>query len=302
MRVTNKQMTDFIINNLSKQNEALQRLQIIVSSGKRINKPSDDPIGMAKVLDYRKTISSVDQYRRNIVQGKTWLNVTETALGEIQALLNQAKNIAVDQSSGELDTRSEAAEEVKHIYDQVLQLANTKSGNSYLFAGHDTQTAPFSRDSSYNATYSGDSGDIQIIVGENVKVTINADGNESFTGSGLTNGVSIFDTLRDLIIGLENSDTQAGTTQISNQIASLQDGADQIQNARAGRAAAFTRLDTTDNQLAKFKLNVENMLSGTEGADIEKAIVELNAQQTAYQTSLATAARILQPSLIQFLG
>jgi flagellar hook-associated protein 3 FlgL len=301
MRVTNKQKADIILYDIFRQSELLFRAQERVASGKKINQPSDDPIGMGKILDYRKSISSIDQHNKNIFRGKTWLDIAETALGEVYDLLNTAKNIAVNESSGEYDTRVYSAAEVQHIYDQVLQLANSRVGNSYIFAGHETGTVPFSRDANYNATYAGDSGDIQIITGENVSVNLNVDGNETFTGVGVTGGVNIFDILRDLITGLENADTAAGTTQISNQVAELESAIDQIQDARGKEAGISLRLETTENQLARLKVNVEDMLSETQDLDMVKAVLELQVQETAYQTALQMASRIIQPSLLDFI-
>jgi flagellar hook-associated protein 3 FlgL len=302
MRVTHKQMADAVAYNIFRQAERLLKAQETVSSQKRINRPSDDPIGMGKVLDYGKTLSSIEQYNTNIIRGKTRLDLAETALTRVYELLNEAKNIAINESAGVLDTRSGAAEEVKGIYDQILQLANTKVGANYIFAGHQTDTAPFSRDSNYNATYNGDSGDIRLIIGEGVDISINADGNETFTGSTLPAGVNIFDTLRDLIDGLENADTAAGTTQIANQVTPLQTAVDQILDVRATGAITAVRLETTENQLARLKLKVEDMLSSVEDVDLAQAIIDLQLQETAYQTALQTGARVFQPSLINFLS
>ena len=296
MRVTNKQIVDSIISNILRNKEQLNRTQEIVSTQKIVTKPSDDPIAMGNILGYRKTLSAIDQYDRNITRGKTHIEVTESTLNEIYDFLLEARQLAVDQSSGALEERSTIAEQMKNIYDQVLQLANTKLGNSYIFSGHKTDTAPFSRDANYNATYHGDDGDIRVIVGEKVDVKINVSGEDAFGG-----GVDVFDVLRDLINGLENPDTATGTTEIAAQTAPLTDALDQLQNVRAASASTFTRLESTENQLADFKLKVEEMLSGEEDADVTKAIIELQSQQTAYETSLAAASRILQSSLLDFL-
>lgn len=296
MRVTNKQAVDSIINNILRNKEQLYKAQDIVSSQKTVTKPSDDPIAMGNILGYRNSLSAIDQYGRNITRGKTHIEVTEATLNEIYDFLLEARQLAVDQSSGASEYRATVVEEMKNIYDQILQLANTKLGNSYIFSGHKTDTAPFSRDVDYNATYHGDDGDIRIVVGKKVDVKINVTGEDAFRGT-----VDAFDVLRDLINGLENPDTDAGTTEIEAQIAPLTDSLDQIQNVRAASASTFTRLESTENQMADFKLKVEDMLSKEEDADIDKAIIELQSQQTAYETSLAAASRILQTSLLDFL-
>jgi len=91
MRVTNKMMTDTVSANLFRQAIRLLDAQEIVSSEKIINRPSDDPIGMGKVLDYRKALSSTGQYQRNVTRGKMWVEHTEVVLDEVNDLLRQAQ-------------------------------------------------------------------------------------------------------------------------------------------------------------------------------------------------------------------
>lgn len=302
MRVTNNMMTGTATAYLARQMEQILKTQQKIFTGKRINKPSDDYIGIGKVLDYRKTLSSIDQYSRNIMHGKTRLELIDTTLGGAGDLIVQAKNWASDMSTGSSDetTRNIAAQDLKNIYDQILQLANTEIGNSYIFSGHKTDTPPFSRDADgiegtaddYVATYNGDQGDFRLIIGQNIDIKIKADGEEIFQ-----TGIDVFDVLKDLIDGIENNDT----TTISDQVGLLADAYDQINNIRAEEAAVYTRLEITENYWASFKPKVEDMLSYTEDADLTKAVIDLQVQETSYQVSLETAAMIIQPSLINFL-
>jgi flagellar hook-associated protein 3 FlgL len=296
MRVTSRQIVDSIITNILRNKQKLNRAQEIVATQKIVAKPSDDPVAMGRILGYRKTLSAIDQYDRNVTRGKTHIEVTESTLNEIYDYLLEARQLAVDQSSGAFAERSMIAEQMKNIYDQVLQLANTKLGNSYIFSGHKTDAAPFSRDADYNATYDGDDGDIRVIAGKGVEVKVNVTGEDAFGGA-----MPVFDVLRDLIHGLENPETATGTTEIAAQVAPLTNSLNQIETVRAAAASTFTRLQSTETQLADFKVKVENMLSGEEDADISKAIIELQSQQAAYETSLAAASRILQSSILDFL-
>lgn len=297
MRVTNKMMTDTVSANLFRQAIRLLDAQEIVSSEKIINRPSDDPIGMGKVLDYRKALSSTGQYQRNVTQGKMWVEHTEIVLDEVNDLLRQAKEIAIAQSEGtsERDDRATAAQQVKNIYDQVMQLANTKLGGRYMFAGHQTVAVPFIHDAAYNATYNGDTGEIRVITGENLDLAVNADGTEVFD-----NGTDTFDILRQLKDALENP--LYNQADIANQIQPLIDAGTQVEIVRSEGAANYTRLELTESQLEILKLNFENMLSKTEDADMAEAIINLKNEETAYETALAAAARVIQPSLINFLG
>ncbi|MDL1986775.1 MAG: flagellar hook-associated protein FlgL [Deltaproteobacteria bacterium] len=412
MRVTNKLMADTVTGNLFKNIDQFLKTQNILFSGKRINKPSDDPIGMGKVLDYRKTIWAIDQYDRNIAHGESWLDLTDSTLNAVGDSLIRAKELALSQANAtaNADTMKAVAEEVKNIYDYLLQLANTKLGNSYIFAGHKTDTSPFSRDDDYIASYNGEaevtditciadiagsldgkyltlsspstdyyvwynvagdsaepvvagigigvdiltddsadtvasktyaainnivglgaelSGDkvtvtnaaagdvvnsvdndsgfsittitqgtdgdkngISIIAGENVEIDINVNGDEIFLSK-----VNIFEVLRELKASLEENDSDA----ISDQLGPLDDALDQILKARANVGAKLNRLEATENHWADFKLNITQMLSDTEDADMIKTVTDLASQEAAYQASLAASARIIQPSLIDFL-
>lgn len=371
MRVTNNQMANAMTSSLFKQAQRLLKAQMTVTTGKIINKPSDDPIGMNKILDYRNVLSSIGQYNRNIIQGKTWIELSETVLGEIENSLDKIKNIAVEQSSGDLDTRESALQELESLYDQILEFANTKHGNRYMFSGHKTDTAPFSNelslsggisddivfglvedasdltitisnsagevvrtltpasgtagtntvtwdgnddggvpcaDGRYSFTvdaldagghevldyevYHGTNDNYQLIIGENIKTDINSDGDEIFS--------NIFGTLAQLQSAFKDPDYDPDT--VSSLVDPLEDAISQIRKVRAEGAAAYTRMELTENQLATFKLNVENMLSGIEDADMASAIVELQAQETAYETALQVAASLIQPSLMDFLA
>ena len=303
MRVTLNTMTESLVRYLNTQNEALYDRQTIIASQKRINKPSDDPIAMGKILDYRQTQSTIDQYQANIRSGMTRLDFTETTLSLVDDLLQIVRSIGQTEADGTTESRQWAADEVKMLYEQILDLANSKLNNNYIFSGYQTKTAPFSRDDSlattfdrYTVAYNGDAGDARYIVANNTEVTINADGRPLFHNAA-GGGVNIFDVLRDLIVGLENDDMGA----ISTQSGMLDQARTQINNIRAANPTIYYQLELTEKHWQDYKPKIQDLLSSEEDADITKAVVELQSIELAYQTILATTARIIQPGLIQFL-
>jgi flagellar hook-associated protein 3 FlgL len=296
-------MIHSIVRYLTRQNEALFDRQNIIASGKKISKPSDDPLGMGRVLDYRQTIASIEQYQSNIQGGKTRLDVVEANLDLVDDLLEVVRAVAESESRGTTESRLRAAENVKNMYDQILDQANSKLSDNYLFSGYQVKTAPFSRDDSlattfdqFTVTYNGDGGDMQFIVADNTQVTMDADGRPIFHDAA-PGGVSIFDAMRDLIVGLENDDTAA----ISIQSGLLDQGHTQIQNIRSANAPILYQLKTAENHWEYYKHKIEDLLGTEENADITRAVVELQSLELAYQSTLATAARIIQPGLISFL-
>jgi flagellar hook-associated protein 3 FlgL len=303
MRVTQNTMTQSLVRYLTAQNEALYDRQTIIASQKRINKPSDDPIAMGKVLDYRQTLSSIDQYQTNIQTGMTRLDETESTLKLVDDLVQVVRAIGQTEAGGTNESRQLAAEEVKTLYDQILDLANATQNDNYMFSGYQTKTAPFSRDDTqpttydqYTVSYNGDTGDASFIVAKNTELTIDADGQPIFHNAA-AGGVNIFDHIRDLIVGLETNDADA----ISAQTGMLDQARTQVNNIRAANASIYYQLEITERHWQNYKPQIQDLMAKEEEADITRAVVELQNIELAYQTTLATAAQIIQPGLVQFL-
>ena len=302
MRVTQNITTSNFISYINQHAENLLKTQQQIATQKRINKSSDDPIGMGQVLGYRTNLAVTDQYQENIGRGVTRLEFNEVNLDLASDLVNTARKLAENYSGSTLSaaTRQSAALQVKDLYDQVMQMANSKFNGNYIFSGHATDTAAFSRDTDYNATYNGDDGEFRIMVSDKVEVNIAADGRKIFQNAA-NGGVNIFDELKNLIDGFENPDPVAGSAQIEAAANVLQAGRDQINSRRSEYAPVLYRLQATDEYLANLRPKVEEAMATLEQADITKAVVELQNLELAYETTLATAARIIQPSLLDFL-
>jgi flagellar hook-associated protein 3 FlgL len=302
MRVTQNITTSNFISYINQHAENLLKTQQQIASQKRINKSSDDPIGMGQVLGYRTNLAVTDQYQENIEQGMTRLKFNEVTLELASDLVNTARRLAADYSGSTLSaaTRQSVALQVKDLYDQVMQMANSKFKGNYIFSGHATNTAPFSRDANFNVTYNGDDGEFRIMVSDNVEVNIVADGRNIFQDAA-NGGVNIFDELKNLIDGLENPDPVVGSAQIETAVNVLQDGRDQINSRRSEYAPVLYRLQATDEYMTNLRPKVEEAMATLEQADITKAVVELQNLELAYETTIATAARIIQPSLLDFL-
>lgn len=285
MRISNAMMAANIKASLFKQNGQMYKTQEMIVSGKRINRPSDDPIGMSSVMGYRSSISSLDQYSENISQAKIRIDTVENALEIVTQLLHDAKDIAFDTNP---DMRLNLAQDVAAIRDQVLQISNYQLNGEYLFAGDLTGTEPFNA----AGVYAGDNGDAEYMIGQNAQVDIAADGSAIFQGA--SDIFAVLDTLEtELIAG--------NATGITNQITPIENAIDNINTIRAQNAGDYKRLEATENHYAYFKLNMQDLMSRTEDADLAAAIVDFQAQQTAYESTLATSSMIMQKSLIDFI-
>jgi len=296
MRVSNNLLSNTVMGNMQRNLEKLFELQNSASSGKKINKPSDDPAGAAKLINYNSAISKAEQYQRNIGNGAAFLNATETAVSSTQDILMRAKELALYARS---ETNSAAdrnfmAKEVEQLYQQVRQIANSKYDNRYIFAGLSTDVAPYNDAGSYTGTASPYGYfDLEIDAGNTI--SINMPGYAVYGSA--TDGTDILAALSDLKTAMESNDSVA----IEGAMTELDDGMDQVNNALANIGARLNRLENAKNHFDKLQLDLAKYKSDTEDADITNILSQLALQQTMLEVSRATAAKVLQQSILDFM-
>ena len=293
MRVTSQMIYDIIGKSISQRMGRILKTQRSISTGKRVNEPADDPLAMTRILDFRASLASMEQYAENIDQGTSWLRTTESSLDDTNQLLGRVKELVLSQTTGTAtpETRETTANEVEQIFERMIQLANTRLGGRYVFSGFKTDTAPFLSISDY--TYRGDTGSIEVEIARNQKATINLNGSEVFTGG----PVNVFQTLEDVVDHLRTNDVSG----LEGDIGSLDSAIDHILSKVAEVGAKANQLESTKDGLADLKLNITERLSDLEDTDLAEALAELSLQETAYQASLASAARLMQTNLLDFL-
>jgi len=296
MRVSNKMLYNTVMWDMQRKSEKLMELHDGVSSGLKLNKPSDDPAGAVKVINYDTAISKAEQYQRNIDNGTAFLDATESAVTATQDVLQRAKELALmalseTNSAAEKDTM---ALEVGQLYEQVKQTANTKYNDRYIFSGFRTDVAPYDDTGSYTGTASPD-GYMDVEIDAGSTISINMPGYAVF-GSAV-DGTDILAALDDLKTAMEDNDSDA----IEAAMTDLDAGMDQADNVLAEIGARLNRMDIAKNHFDKLQFDLAKYKSETEDADITNIISELALQQTMLEVSRATAARVLQQSILDFL-
>lgn len=294
MRVTNRDLYFQLVRDIGNVSEKMLKLNKQLSSAKRINKPSEDPVGMASVLVSRTELKAFEQFSRSIVYGRGWLKNTDTTLQELDSLLARASELATSQSSNTAtaDTRAGTAEEVREIYEHILGLANSKYGNKYMFGGTKTQTAPF-EDVGGVAQYNGNDDTFSVKIGKTDTVQISLPGSEVFTNpSG-----NVFTALSNLEQALRNNDQSA----IRDSLTDIKAAALVISNNLASIGARENRLDYTETRLLTAKTNTKEQMSEIEDLDYAEALLFLQNQQIIYQATLKSASMITSMSLVDFI-
>jgi flagellar hook-associated protein 3 FlgL len=299
------------VRNATQGRAPLLELTTQISSGKRLNRLSDDPNAATRVLSLARTVGELDQFERNVEAARGLLENTETSLASLTDTLVRLREIAVQGASGASDP-AKIAPEVEELYDEILQLANTRVGERFLFGGFATQSAPFAKVGDFapgvaspppSLSNSGDSGALWIRVGEAVQVQANVAGREPFLGSfdgddgpdaGRVDLFAMTAALRDRLFGLG-----AGT--VGDSIGEIDLALQQVLEVRSQVGGRLRRLEIAQNQIADLRLTLRAERSTLEDVDAIAAISELTHREQTFQAALAVSARSLQPSLLDFL-
>lgn len=204
------------------------------TSGKKLNHLSDNPSDMSYVLSLRSQIGQIKQFDTNINSGKLWLSSGESALNQVQNLMTSVITMASQGASESSDpqSRNTLADRLDDLRDELLNYANTEVMGRYIFAGSNTDTAPFVKAADTVLpsgvvvpgviTYTGNNDTVSIQADFTVTVATNVPGNEVFTGP-----IDIFDRLSQLIQGLREDNT----TNIATQMGQLNESVNQISEA-----------------------------------------------------------------------
>ena len=199
MRVTQQTISTQVLEGLQRAYQQVARSQEIVTTGRRINHLSDDPLGTARAFNLRAFEDAVSQYSRNIDNANPFLAESDAVLGDVVSGLTRAKELAlsVANDTNTQTERSAAADEIHEILQSLLGEANTQVDNRYLFGGFLNGAAPFVQGPS-GINYVGDNGEVKVQTSATNTLTANLIGSQVFQGASVTGGQGVFDTLQDL--------------------------------------------------------------------------------------------------------
>jgi flagellar hook-associated protein 3 FlgL len=297
MRVSNTIIYDTIKLRLSRITEQLNKANTIVATGKRILRLSDDPVGLAQGLNIKSALSNIEQMGRNITMGKSWLAASESAMSQVQDVISEAKTLCVQMANSGIDAseRWSAAETVQNLLEELVSLANTEVNGRYIFAGFETDTAPFSLESDNSVTYHGDNNAFTVKIGKDATVQVGSDGEAVFGTLGQPDDV--FRAFDELKTHLENNDIsgiQAGMSDLDSRF-------DHVASKISDIGSKMLRMEMKENIFQDLDLTNTERLSTIEDADITEAILDLQAKELAYQAALSSASKVLQMSLLDYM-
>lgn len=292
MRVTHQLIKRTVLNNVHNNLARMSGMQNMLSSGKAINRPSDNPIKAAQIMRFTTVLDGNEQYQKNIDAAKSWLNITEDALRGITEALQRVNELAVAGANGALSdaARRAIAMEVGVLTDVLVQSGNASYQGRYIFSGYQTKTAPLTRVGGV-VLYHGDRGSISWEVAQSVTIRGNIDGQDLFFDSGL------FAAMGQLEQGLLDGDAAA----VSGSISLLDSAMDHVLNKRAAVGAMVNGLERSLENFQTEKINFTELRSRLEDIDLAETYMNYAMLENAYRASLSAGARVIQPSLLDFL-
>lgn len=303
LRVTSNMMSSQMMLNLNRNAQKMNDTQLQMSTGRKINRPSDDPVGITYALRYRAELASNEQYQKNVDNAISWLDFNDTVLDQTGSVLQKVRELTVQAANG---TNPQSAldsikEELGQLKEQLIDIANSKLNGKYVFNGQEYDKMPYdfpanadgTSNTSGAAAITTDTGNIQYMVGESVQLSINVTGNEVF-GSGQN---SLF-VLMDRISGaLANGEYD----KLSGELDNIDSRMDKILSTRAEIGAKTNRIELMQGRLGDLEVNLSELQSKTEDANYAELIMLSKIQENIYNASLSSGAKIIQPSLVDFL-
>ncbi len=296
MRVTQSMLSGNMLKNLSNSYSKMGAIQDQITTGKKVNRPSDDPVVAMKGIALRATLDKVEQFQRNLGEVHNWLDSSDDALDKVGSALQRVNELMVQAASDSntSDDRAKIGIEISQIRSHIQNISNTKIGDKYIFSGTKTTTPPFNgtsfvthTDAGYNAMMK--SVDIEIFDGVSMKVNSNP-----------------LDTFRDIDSMLDDisSKMSSGTgtsTDYSSALTKISNQMNTILTTRADIGARQNRSELMDDRLQSQQIIATKQMSENEDIDYEKTITEMITQESLHRAALSAGAKIIQPSLADFI-
>ncbi|HEY8450488.1 MAG TPA: flagellar hook protein, partial [Bacillota bacterium] len=223
-----------------------------------------------------------------------WLAVTEGALQEAEQVLLRARELALRGANATLDdtSRQALADEAQVLFDHLLEISNASYKGRYLFGGTATTNPPFVADPADPdaIAYEGNTHGIERELGAGIHLTINV------TGDLFKPMFSVLAALRDQLLAGDQAALGGAT------LAQLDERLDALIETRSTVGARMQRAELSAQRLEDLQLQVEKLNASLSQVDLAEVLMDLRSTEVTLRAALATGARLIQPTLADYLG
>lgn len=300
MRITNNMLINNMIKYIGNNLTRMDKLQAQLATGKKIQVPSDDPVVAARALKLRTDVAEIQQYQRNLKDAQSWLEITESALSDMGDIFQRVRELIVGSDAIESPEDLQATKnEIIQLRTQLINLGNSAYAGRYIFTGFKTDQKLLDEAGNFLVDVSN-SEQIFYQIGLADSVNINVLGGDLFnSGTDITAGSTgkFIQDMNELIQAFDDTDYEA----IRSMTQNFSDNLDNVLRLRADVGARINRLELTANRMMNDNTNFTRLMSENENVDMTDTIMNLKNEENVYRASLAGGARIIMPSLIDFL-
>ena len=295
-RITQKSVTRTVMDGLQSNMARMQKLQEQLSSGKQLSRPSDSPVKTVEAMQFRSSIRRTEQYVRNADDGLAMLGTADAALTDSLNMTRRVRELTLQGLNDTLahESKLALAAEIRTLRDGLIGVANTRYLDRPVFGGNTKSDDAFDR---VTGAYLGDNEEVLRTVAAGTRVAVNVLGPSVFGAAGPS---QLFTVLDEIATALEDDDATLHP-RLTGGLVNLDQAIDTVVTTLGQLGARFNRVETmraaSDGQL----LELANNLSEAEDIDLPKTIVDLQMQEVAYKAALGATARVVQPSLLDFL-
>lgn len=323
MRVTNKMLATNFLGDMRRNLNHLQKLQGQLSSGKEIRKPSDNPFKIARSMQLNTDIEANKQYNENIKDASSWLDATDTALDQVTNVFQRVRELMVSAGNAGYgsDERKAIKDEINQKVEELTQILNTNFDGKYIFGGTKGTSKPLvtqvDPSSGNNQMFFGDrSGnpiksaiDPQLVMmqkrlsteispGVVMEYNVTADDLLNVKTDDPNNPIDVKNLLNTI---MKNLDSNSPDAVIGDDLKNITTVMSNLLKVRAEVGAKQNRMEDSRLKNEDENINMTEILSKTEDIDITQKTMEYSNMQTVYMASLQTSARVIQPTLMDYL-
>lgn len=305
MRITNTSMSRVMINNMANRTAEYAKLNEQLTSGKRVNKISDDPVASMQLVQLENSKSDVSQYKTNVVRLSGNYKVQEASLNSLdnQLLMVRDKMLAAKNGNHSATESATLGREINLLLDGMMSDLNTKnSEGNYLFSGTKTNIKPVEYDpATQTYTFNGNNERRDAVVGNGITLQENTDLSSALSTS--ANDLEILTNLKKLANKMvDPSITPATYNQdISTNLTTIDTAAKKIGGMVTELGAKQNRLDHLSNLHDDVEIVNANLEKDLASIDLLQVNAAMQSNFLSIKIAHSMQAKISQLSLFNYI-
>ncbi|ATD54617.1 flagellar hook-associated protein FlgL [Clostridium chauvoei] len=329
MRITNSMMSNSFLRDLGRNQSNLKTLNEQLTSGKEIRRPSDNPFKVARSMQLHTDIGTNKQYNENIKDTSNWLETTDVALEQLNNSFQRIRELMVSAGNAAygVDEKRAIKDEINEKINEVSQILNTNFDGKYIFGGTKGSSKPVntiqdagtgnnvinlsgkdgeilrldSNDDTIQTQISMISKKLKVEVTQGVTMDYSVSATDLLVFKGKNEKVNVMNFLTELTNNLDSTDPIISSRVVNENLLTIDETMANIHRIRSEVGAKMNRMESAQEQNEEHNFNMTDILSKTEDIDFAEKTMEVSVAKSIYMASLQTSARILQPTLIDFI-